>query len=223
MKRWFALAPLTILLFPFVQPINGADKPEADPGSLKTDAEYYPLKYGTAWTYKDKTSNQSFVVKVAAYEDLKVKQDDKDVTIRCAVLETTVAGRKEVVGSELVGISDDGVYRYRVGTDLVEPPAKILMIPCKKGDTWKLDTKIQEKSVKLEYVVEEEEISIPGEAPDKPKKVTALKLKAKNFKVDDEDVQATLWFAKGIGMVKMEMQTSGVSFVLELEKFEPGT
>jgi hypothetical protein len=206
-----------------LHPIAGADKPE-DPGSLKTDAEYFPLKYGTAWTYNDKTSNQSFVVKVSAYEDLKVKQDDKEVTVRCALLETTVAGRKEVVGSELVGVSDDGVYRYRMGSDqLVEPPAKILSIPCKKGDTWKIDTKIQDKSVRLEYVVDEEEISIPGEAPDKPKKVAALKLKAKNFKVDDDEAQATLWYAKGIGMVKMEMQISGVSFILELEKFEPGS
>ena len=84
------------------------------------------------------------------------------------------------------------------------------------GDSWKIESKIQSKIVQLEYVPEQVEIKVPAG------KFAAVRLKTNNFNVDGEKMEATVWFVKEIGMVKLEMKVNGVPFTLELEKFEAG-
>jgi hypothetical protein len=215
--RYLLAIPCTCLLLVVSgHTLRSADNPEADPGSLKTDAEYFPLKLGTTWTYREKASNQTYIVKVIKYEDIKVSKGSEDIKVRCAVLETTAPKKPGPLGTELIGVSDDGVYRYKISDYPVEPPARILASPLKKGDTWKIESKIQSETVQLEYAADEVEVKVPAD------KYTAMRLKANDFNVEGEKMEATVWFVKGIGMVKLEMKVNGVPFTLELEKFEAG-
>jgi len=223
MKHHLILSLALALMFPVVPALSAADTSDSDPGSLKTDFEYFPLKYGSRWVYKEKNSSQSFIVKVAGYQNFTIKQKNANgvivsTTIRCARLETTMIGKKVILGSELIGISGDGVYRYKVGDQTVDPPARILPIPCNNGVSWKIDSKIQDRMVRLEYAIDEDKITAPIGSAAKPTEVNALRLKANDFRVDEDKVEATVWYAKDIGMVKLDMQTGGVSFALELEK-----
>jgi hypothetical protein len=190
-----------------------ADK-DTDPTGLKTDVEYYPLALGMTWTYKEATSDKKFVVKVTKYQDLTIKKDGQDAKVRCARLETTEQGKTEAIAIELVTVDDKGMYRCKLGDTMVVPPARILALPIKKGDNWSINSKVGNQSVKVEYTVDTEQITLLD------KKYDTLRLNSSHYEVDGKELQATIWYGKGVGMVKLDMTIGTVKLLLELEKFE---
>jgi hypothetical protein len=220
MQRLLVLPSLLILAFGLAQPLGAADKSDNDPMGLTIDSEYFPLKIGTTWTYRETTSNKTFVVRVVKYQDLTIKKDGRDTKVRCARLETTEQGKKDPIAIELVTVMDDGVHRCKVGDQLVDPPARILPVPLKKGDSWKIDSKVGGKSVKVEFAVDEEEITLTADSSKTSRKYPTMHLKSDDFKVDNEPIVAELWYAKGIGLVKLEMKVNNVSLVLAFLEME---
>jgi hypothetical protein len=217
MKRLLLLTGscLTLLV---IAPTRAADKPEADPMGLKTDAEYFPLKLGTTWTYKEKTSKKSFVVKVVKYQDLTIKKDGKEMKLRCARLDTTEQGKKEAATNELVTVMDDGIYRCKLADQLVDPPARIVPLTFDKDNKeWNVSSKVGNKSLKVHFTADAQEVTVPA-----GKYEAALQLKSSDYQVDKEEIQATVWYAKNVGMVKLDMKVNGVAMVLELEEFKAG-
>ena len=102
-------------------------------------SDLFPLKKGSKWVYK--VADQEVTVEVVGTE--KVGNDD------FIKVDTKVGG--QVKASELYSVKADGIYRAKVKDDKVEPPVKILQLPAKKGDSWKIDSKVGTQTVKGEF------------------------------------------------------------------------
>src|SRR5206468_2595284 len=113
-------------------------------------SEYFPLKVGTTWTYE--TNGQEIEMTVAKHEKFG------DVT--CARLETKLNGK--VLASEHVTVQKDGVYRHAIQGQAIKPPIRILKLPCKAGDTWKVESKAGNEALKVEFTLEQGEVKVPA-------------------------------------------------------------
>jgi hypothetical protein len=170
-----------------------------------TSSEYYPLEVGTTWIYKAK--DKSYTVKVAKHE--------KVGDVMCARIEVSVGDK--VTNTEHISVEKDGVYRHSIGEKTFKPAVCILKLPVKKGDTWKVDSKAGEEPVKFEYTADEEEIQVPAG------KYKAIVTKTSEFEsAPGTKARITVWYAKGVGMVKTAMKDGTREGTLELEKFTPG-
>ena|GEM_PF-494963 len=171
------------------------------------DSEYYPLKLGTKWTYL--VNGQKVTVAVAEYEKV-------GGTV-CARLETSVNGT--VSATEHVGIKDDGVCRSRYNGSKIDPPLCFLKLPPKDGTKWKVKSKQGTATIKGDFEEGEEKVE-----------VAAGEYKTFTSKSECEVVAGettitmtiTYYFAKGVGMVKQEVESNGATTTLELKKFTPG-
>lgn len=168
------------------------------------DSEYYPLKVGSKWTYVA-GGEKKITVTVAKHEKLG--------EVMCARLETAVDGK--VVGAEHIALGKDGLFRHSVFGLTADPPVLFLKLPPKKGETWKVETKVGGLAVTGTYTSDEAEITVPA---GKYKTVVA---RTDDFTAGDQKLEITTYFAKGIGMVKSVNKIGGNDVVLELEKFEP--
>jgi hypothetical protein len=168
------------------------------------DAEYYPLKVGTSWDYL--VQGKMINVRVARHE--------KYNGVLCAVLESGVDGK--VVATEHVSSGKDGVYRHSSGGFQSDPPTRILPSPFKKGEKWHVKSKVGPEVLDADYTTGEEEVTVPAG------KFKAVTTKTSKFKSAGMDVEATIWYAKDVGMVKTVMSIGGNNVVLELSKFTPG-
>lgn len=186
-----------------LQEARAADTPA--PEAKVEDSLYYPLKVGTTWEYKltTKGKTQTATVKVAKHE--------KVGNTMCALLETSVDGN--VSATEHVSASKDGVFRNTFGGQEITPPVCFLKLPVKKGESWKVDSKIGAQSGKATFVSGEDEVTVPA---GKYKAVTA---KAEDFEAAGVKVPITYWFAPGVGIVKQVVKINDQEILIELVKF----
>jgi hypothetical protein len=195
MKHRLVLLSGAVLFIGLVAPLPAQD-------TVK-EFEYYPLKVGTTWEYL--ASGQRITLRVTKVE----KYND----VPCAVVETSVKGM--VLGSEHISVSKDGVYRHSMNGQKVEPAVRFLKLPFKSGDTWKIEAKIAGQELKAEYTYTEAEVTVPAG------KFKTIVTKTNKFTVAGQEIEATIWYAKGVGMVKTIMSVGGQKIELEMDKFTP--
>jgi hypothetical protein len=195
MKRRFLLLSAAVILVGLVAPLPAQDKVK--------EFEYYPLKVGTTWEYL--ANGQRITLRVTKIE----KYDD----VPCALVETSAKGM--VLGTEHISVGKDGVYRHTMNGQKVEPAVRFLKLPFKSGDTWKVNAKIAGQDLKAEYTYSEEEITVPAG------KFKTIVTKTNKFSAGGQDIEATIWYAKGVGMVKTIMNIGGNKIELEMDKFTP--
>lgn len=193
-----AAGALAVLVGGFVlaqQPAPPA--PAGDPsGGL------YPLKKGSKWVYK--TGDQTVEVVVAG--------PDKDGT----KLDTLVNGKS--VASEVVQVKADGVYRVSVKGDKVDPPVKFLALPAKKGEAWKVDSKVGTQTVKGEFKTADDKAKIKvGD-----KEYEAVYVECPECDVAGAKSAIKYWFAKDKGVVKLSYSIQNTEAVLELKDYVEG-
>jgi hypothetical protein len=177
------------------------------PGKDKVASSlYYPLKVGNTWTYKIVGQDQPFTVKVANHEQVG--------EVWCARLESSVGGK--VVATEDVAVQKDGIYRYTMAGRKADPPIRFLKLPFKKGDSWKVNSMIGDEKLSVEYTAGEEEVEVAAG------KYKAISTATNEFEAGNQKIQATIWYAKNVGMIKTQMKIGGRTSVLELQKFEAG-
>lgn len=167
----------------------------------------FPLKPKTKWTYK--VQDQTVEVVVAGTE--KFNNED------CTKVDTLVNGK--VVASELFSIKPDGVYRVKVKDDKVDPPVKVLELPVKKGASWPIKSKVGNQTVTGTFTVKEDK--------DKSFKVLGKDVETVAVEGIDLDVAGTkttvkVWFAKDLGIVKLQYKIQDAESTLELTKFDEG-
>jgi hypothetical protein len=167
-------------------------------------SEYFPLKIGTTWHFK--SDGQKLTMKVIKHEKLG--------DVFCAQLEMT-KGREPLL-TEHVAVRPDGLYRYALNDKSLDPPMCFLRLPPKKGDKWRVAYKFETAKVNMELTLGEEEIKVPAGT------YKTIVASTNEYQVGDQKVQYTMWYAKGIGIVKAVQKNAGKRFVLELEKFEAG-
>jgi hypothetical protein len=167
------------------------------------ESDYYPFKIGTKWNYK--VGDAKIIVRIAKHEKVG------DVT--CALVETVANDR--VVATEHVSVQKEGLFRHTMAGQKADPAVLFLKLPPKKGDTWKVTSKVAGQDVKATYESGEEEITVPAG------KYKTVVTRTKEFQVGDQKLAATIWYAKNVGMVKTIMTVAGNDVTIELEKFEP--
>src|SRR5207253_6013757 len=130
----------------------------------------------------------------------------------CAVVEALANGK--AVASEHLAAKKDGVYRLAGNGMKVDPPVLVLKLPPRKGDRWKIDSKVAGLTVQGTLAVAEEAVAVPAG------KYQAVSVHSDDMKLDGKAVTITQWFAPGVGLVKQVADFGGKKTTLELEKFE---
>jgi hypothetical protein len=199
---------LPALLFVVVLALGlpAAAAPGPEDKALET-TPYYPLKVGNTWTYKSGT--ETITVTVAKLEEI-----DKQMSARIEASGGSIKGPL----SENIVIKADGIFRVAAVDKKVEPPVKLLGLPPKKGDSWKIDAKIGSEKLEGKFESGEvDEVKVPAGTYKNVVTVTGSDIDANGVKMS-----MTYYFAKEVGMVKQSLKIAGQEIVLELEKFEPG-
>lgn len=168
------------------------------------ESPYYPTKIGSTWTYKA-AGGMKIVAKIAKHE----KKSDH----MCALLETSVNGN--VVATEHIAISKDGVLRVAFGDQIPDQPVMILKFSAKKGESWDTDLKVGTDSTKGKMTRGEEDVDVPAH------KGKAVSVKGE-FEVNGQKLTMSNWFVEKKGIVKIEVAAGGQNILMELESFEEG-
>ncbi len=179
----------------------------ADDTDKVGESPYYPLKIGTTWTYTA-PMNKTIVAKVVAHE--------KKGGVMCAKIESSADG--QVQGTEHIGITKDGIYRYTLNGKDADKPILILKLhdgAPKADDEWKIDAKIGSDEVSGTMRTADEKISVPAG------KYDAISAGGK-LEAGNQSVTATSFFVKDVGVAKIKMVINNQTIDVELTKFEPG-
>jgi hypothetical protein len=206
MKR---LAVLAVLVGTAVAvPARAADdKVETSP--------YFPTKVGSTWTYK--AANLPIDGKVV----YKVVKHEKVGDTMCAFLELSIDGRVLPNTTDAFAVKKDGVYRYTLYERKLDTPVLVLKLPPKKGEDWKIDSKLGENKVSCKFTVTEEKLTVPAG------KYDAFEVRGKvevSGKVEggSQTIELTNFYVKDIGIAKIKADIGGLLLEFELEKFEAG-
>jgi hypothetical protein len=169
------------------------------------ETPYFPLQVGNTWHYK--AGETEFSQKVAKHEMID--------GVLCARLETLVGGKP--VAFEHVAVKGDGVYRFTLEGKRPEAPVRFLKLPPKKGDSWSVETRAGNKTVKCTFKSDEEEVKVPAGT------FQTISSTSPDLEVNGLKASFAFYFAKDVGMVKQVIEVSGQKKVdIELTKFEPG-
>jgi hypothetical protein len=192
MKR--VLGSLVALVFVVAGPASAQEK----------TTEFYPLKVGSTWTYK--VQGGSIQVKV----EKKVKVDNEDA------YELSTSSQGKVSATEQVVVKPDGVYRVMVNNLKPDAPVKFLALPPKKDEKWQVNTKVKGDEISGDFTMKEEDVTVPAGAYK-----GAWVVESKDFKIAGTDTTVKCWFAKDVGIVKLDFKLGTQDASLELEKYEP--
>jgi len=168
--------------------------------------DLYPLKKGNKWVYK--VDAQEVTVEVVGIEKV-----DKDDLIK---LDTKVGGQTKA--SEYLLVKADGVYRAKVNNDKIEPPVKIIPIPAKKGDSWKIESKVGTQTVKGEFKISDDKtkVMVPAGTFE-----NAILIEGNDLDIAGTKTSVKKWFVPGKGIVKLTYTIQQTESTLELKEFTP--
>jgi hypothetical protein len=175
----------------------------ADPPAEKDVTAYYPLKVGNAWTYK--VGENKVVMSVVRIDD------------GVAHIESSSAGGK-ITLTETLQTKADGIFRQEANGKKVVPDLKFLALPSKNGETWEINSKIGDETMKGKFKVEEiAELTVGGKKYEKVIVVTGDDLDANGTKLN-----LVTHYARGVGMIKQSIKAGDQTILLELEEFKAG-
>jgi hypothetical protein len=214
-----AFCPLLLLLTADA-PARQKDK---DKGTDKNtpkmgETPWFPLQKDTTWTYKltDGKAESKLVVRVKAHEVVKAKINDKEEDRLCARLEVVVDGR--VMEFEHLCVEPDGIYRCSLGGNRPDKALLVLKLPPKKGQTWPVESKIKDETVKGTFT-EGEEAKVKVPAGEYEKVVTT---EAKDLDLNGLKVSFTEFYAEKVGPIKKVITVGPQKATYELEEFKAG-
>ena len=189
---------------PVPAPVAAPQPTVAPPAAAATLTDLFPIKVGSKWTYK-----------IGEAQTIEVRVDSaKDGE---AVLSTVVGGKS--VAKETIKVQADGVYRTKVNDSPINPPVKILALPAKKDTKWLVETKVQEQTVKGNFIVKEEKESVTLKDT---KKYEAVVVESADLDVAGTKTTVKTWFAPGKGMIKLQYSINGNEATLELTEYVEG-
>jgi hypothetical protein len=185
-----------LILVCLALPLTGQQPPPM-PG----ETPYFPLKKGAKWTYR--AGPDTVVVTVKDVKKFGTNMED------AYELETTAGGAPQA--TELIVPRADGLYRVQINNTAVEPPVCFLKLPVKKDNSWNVDSKMGNETLKGKFVSGEEEITVGGT---KYKTVTVT---GHEMLANGQKMSLVYYFAEKVGMVKLAADLGGVKVTLELE------
>jgi hypothetical protein len=180
-----------------------------DPASAPS---LFPLAVGNTWTYKVSGQDDRFVVRVTTREMVGSQM--------CFKLEASL--KDKVVATEHVAFTKDGLCRFRVEHEDVEPPVCILKVPVPKR-TWTEKYTLGSRDASATFATRTEDTTVP--AGKFPKATVVSVWMGEPRTPETRAPRATVWYAPGVGPIKQVVGDEGKGrfpFVLDLEKFDQG-
>jgi hypothetical protein len=169
----------------------------------------FPLAVGNAWTYKVSGQDDRFVVRVAAQEPVGSQM--------CFKLEASL--KDKVVATEHVAFTNEGLCRFRVEHEDIEPPVCVLRVPAPKRG-WTERYTLGTREATATFQTRTEDVTVPAG------KFKATVVEARMGENRGLPPRTTVWYAPGIGPVKQVLAEDGKGrfpFALDLEKFNAAT
>jgi len=166
-------------------------------------SSFYPLAVGTTWEYK--AGENRFQLRVARIEEVG--------KTKCARVELIINGK--TVSHEHIGLTKTGLARFSFEGKEAIPPIEFLRLPAKTGDTWKVDSKVDNQPVIGTFKVGSEQVKVPAGT------FSAVSVASDNLEANGVKLKVTNYFSEKTGMVKQVVELGGQQIVIELEKFEP--
>jgi tetratricopeptide (TPR) repeat protein/tRNA A-37 threonylcarbamoyl transferase component Bud32 len=171
---------------------------------------YFPLEMssqgrsasGGAWVYKSSNGEQT-TIRVARRQVVGEREYYR--------LETIVKGK--VVGAVLIAVEEDGIYgRLPEGDDSTASVRLVALPPRDKG-TWDVTSTIGFFALAGKAIVRVEEVIVPI-----ARYADAVVVETKDPRSSTQTT--TVWYARGVGPVKIVTQAGKSTTTLELEKVE---
>jgi hypothetical protein len=166
------------------------------------ESPYCPLKVGTRWEYRSGDRNYT----------VTVRKQQKAGSVDAMLVETE-SERGSL--AELLAVGADGLYRHASNGDAVEPPLRLLKLPARPGESWKVQVKCRGQLTRGTFTLTEADVQVPAG------KFRAIVAEG-NLQIDDHRFTLVSWYAPGIGLVRQAIRIDGREEVLELVKFTPG-
>jgi hypothetical protein len=167
---------------------------------------YFPTAVGTSWEYR--AGENQFTHKVTKHERVG--------GVTCARIEHVKDGK--VLAYEDVGVTNEGVSRFAFDGKEAKPPITFLKPGAKKGQTWKVESKVGDQTVKGTFKQGEAEVvKVPAGTYKKVLTVTSEGLEVNGIKT-----KLVYYFAEDVGLVKLEWGEGKSRVVIELEKYTAG-
>jgi hypothetical protein len=172
-------------------------------GQVKTTASpYYPLQVGSRWIYR--SGDHTVTVRVVKHEPV--------AGVGCARVEAVEGATVRV---EHVAVLPDGVYRYQADDKPIKPALCFLKLPPQAGATWKVDATVDSLKITGTFTLGQAEVAVPAG------KFKAVTVTSTDLEIAGRKAPVKWWFAAGVGMVKQQLEVSGIDTVLELQSFTP--
>jgi hypothetical protein len=170
------------------------------------NASQFSLKKGSKWVYQ----SGDLLITVVADGTEKFGAEE------CMKLDTVVGGKG--VASELVYVNADGVYRTKVRGGKVEPPVRLLRLPAKKGESWRIDSKVGTSTIKGELKITDDKARVKVPAGE----FDAVLVEGADLDIAGVKVTVKQWFVPNKGIVKTEFVLQGITSTLELTEYTEG-
>ena len=162
------------------------------PKGLKNKKNYFPTAVGTKWEYVSDDGDDRQTREVTAATDTG--------GVRTFTIQWTTGGGGSKQNWEMKQDAD-GLYRAKMGSSVIDPPQRLMKGALVEGDEWEGEYTQGGSTTRYRRVVgKEEKVTVPaGE-------YTAIPVVQTN--PDDPDDEATVWYADGVGMVKLHQKGS---------------
>ena len=199
-SRWIGFAIIAVIAST-AMPAFAQDK-KSDTKKLNL----YPLAKGTKWEYEVKVMGQTLEATQEITEVSKPKDGERAVS----TISSNVAGQ---MITEEMSADDKAIYRHAMNGQKLETPIVAIKYPYKAGSKWTEKLKFMGTDVEADFEAKEtEKLKVEaGEYSAYPILMT--------MKVMGQTINATNWYADGVGIVKQTMDIGPLSVVMELKKF----
>jgi hypothetical protein len=176
----------------------------------KAEAPYYPTTVGDRRVYESRTRSGK-----SEWTEVVTKVETKDKVTRVSV---GLEREKKVEPFAVIEVSDAEIVRAS-GSGAVGPPKVLLKLPLKAGASWSWELVTENKGSFKEVFtfVGEEEIEVPAGKFKAARVDVAFEVNGKIAKRTQ-----TLWYARGVGLVKDRFESSNGEKVTELKSVTTG-
>ncbi len=166
----------------------------------KAPKNWYPIVKGHKWTYR--TSGATLVQEVVAIEKIGKTE--------CAKIAVKIGD--EVVSTEHIAVTKEGVFRHAIGGNRILPPVPVIKFPLKFNKAWEVKSSVQGQLVEGKMIAEKKPLEIG-------KKVftdAILVQTVGTMKAAGQDIKMEMWFAPNIGMLKQVVTVGKISTTLTI-------
>lgn len=174
--------------------------------------KYYPLQEGHQWVYA--LGKKEVTITVGQKESRAVAKgkDKAPEWWRCYRLHIVSEDKKL---TEVVGVLDDGIYRFEAAGKAISPPLCILNF---KSATWECKSESANAQMSGTFTFKAEAVTVPVE----PNPLNAFKVSCPDFTLGEQSMSIDTWYVENLGMVKQRVKLENHDeLVLELKTFRP--